>query len=102
MTDTGHHDRRLARRLEDPAFRAEYERAGGPAPEPTSTGLVPTSVVIDEYAEVVTGEVVNQDDGRYAYADPVGHVSAKARRLAVDIDAVFRAAVLRAMMRNLR
>jgi hypothetical protein len=24
--DTGHHDRRLARRLEDPKFRAEFER----------------------------------------------------------------------------
>ena len=26
VRDTGYHDRRLARRLEDPVFRAEYER----------------------------------------------------------------------------
>lgn len=26
VLDTGHHDRRLARRLEDPEFRAVYER----------------------------------------------------------------------------
>jgi hypothetical protein len=42
-----------------------------PAPAPTSSGLVPSEIVVDEY-EVVDGEVVAKPeiDGRYAYADP--------------------------------